>query len=225
MAKFGDLIMTTKQFSAGACCAVALVLGMGTANASLLSLTGGTSRFTPATNDVIGPGVEIFDNAVLATTANNVRLDWFFWGNESGATNTLWVDGGAASNTEGANNAPPPVLFPGFGSPWTSYVQATAGAVDMYFTSTIFGGNLTPGGGDALKSIAFNFLDDNGAAVSGPTNLVGFYLDDSGAGPDDDFDDYVGYAKAVVPIPAAVWLFGSALLGMVGIGTRRARKV
>jgi len=28
----------------------------------------------------------------------------------------------------------------------------------------------------------------------------------------------------VVPIPAAAWLFGSALLGMVGVGARRAKK-
>jgi len=32
------------------------------------------------------------------------------------------------------------------------------------------------------------------------------------------------HVTSIVPIPAAVWLFGSALLGMVGIGTRRSQK-
>lgn len=34
-----------------------------------------------------------------------------------------------------------------------------------------------------------------------------------------------GAAVAAVPLPAAAWLFGSALLGMAGIGHRRRRKV
>ena len=30
-----------------------------------------------------------------------------------------------------------------------------------------------------------------------------------------------GYEAAVVPVPAAVWLFGSGLLGLVGVARRR----
>ncbi|MGB5717515.1 MAG: VPLPA-CTERM sorting domain-containing protein [Gammaproteobacteria bacterium] len=30
------------------------------------------------------------------------------------------------------------------------------------------------------------------------------------------------YAAAVVPLPAAVWLFGSGLLGLIGIARRRS---
>lgn len=40
---------------------------------------------------------------------------------------------------------------------------------------------------------------------------------------DDGYSHYSGFG-AVVPIPAAVWLFGSALVGMAGIGYRRQAK-
>lgn len=37
-------------------------------------------------------------------------------------------------------------------------------------------------------------------------------------------DDLVDASVSVVPVPAAVWLFGSALLGLIGIGRRRAAR-
>lgn len=37
----------------------------------------------------------------------------------------------------------------------------------------------------------------------------------------DGFLDVEGYAEAYVPVPAAVWLFGSGLLGLVGVARRR----
>lgn len=44
------------------------------------------------------------------------------------------------------------------------------------------------------------------------------YLDDSGTGMQPG---YPGDGNAAVPIPAAVWLFGSGLLGITGLGFRR----
>jgi hypothetical protein len=35
------------------------------------------------------------------------------------------------------------------------------------------------------------------------------------------FIDNLHFGNAVVPIPAAIWLFGSGLLGMVGIARRK----
>ena len=41
---------------------------------------------------------------------------------------------------------------------------------------------------------------------------------------DDVFEEEYYYAKAsVVPIPAAIWLFGSSLLGLVGYSRRKAK--
>lgn len=39
-----------------------------------------------------------------------------------------------------------------------------------------------------------------------------------------DDNDYLVAGASVVPIPAAAWLFGSAMLGLVGIGRRRSKK-
>jgi hypothetical protein len=36
-------------------------------------------------------------------------------------------------------------------------------------------------------------------------------------------DDDSAYGAAVVPLPAAVWLFGSALLGLVGVARRKGK--
>lgn len=48
------------------------------------------------------------------------------------------------------------------------------------------------------------------------------YLDDSGTGMPPG---YPGNGNAAVPIPAAVWLFGSGLLGITGLGIRRKARV
>jgi len=57
-------------------------------------------------------------------------------------------------------------------------------------------------------------------------NVVGNYVlawEDLPGGGDRDFNDLVVEASvAPVPIPAAVWLFGSGLLGLIGIARRKA---
>ena len=59
-----------------------------------------------------------------------------------------------------------------------------------------------------------------------PNNVVGNYVlawEDLPGGGDRDFNDVVVEASvAPVPIPAAVWLFGSGLLGLIGIARRKA---
>ena len=48
------------------------------------------------------------------------------------------------------------------------------------------------------------------------TIIVGF--DDGGAGPDDNHDDLILALKsAEVPLPGALWLLGSGLVGLVGL--------
>jgi hypothetical protein len=34
-------------------------------------------------------------------------------------------------------------------------------------------------------------------------------------------EQFAAYSPAVVPVPAAVWLFGSGLIGLLGIARRR----
>ena len=64
-----------------------------------------------------------------------------------------------------------------------------------------------------LTADSFNFFADPGpGSTAGPFLSVARFQDTPGGG-----SDFVG----AVPIPAAVWLFGSGLLGLVGIARRR----
>ena len=58
-----------------------------------------------------------------------------------------------------------------------------------------------------------------------PDNSVGNFViawEDLAGGGDRDFNDIVVEADvAPVPVPAAVWLFGSGLLGLIGIARRK----
>jgi len=55
-------------------------------------------------------------------------------------------------------------------------------------------------------------------------DALGDFTTTLGLSPTFDYN-YVSYARwevaAVVPIPAAVWLFGTALIGLIGFGKRR----
>ncbi len=70
-------------------------------------------------------------------------------------------------------------------------------------------------GGETMSYLSFNQSDALGTAdVTGFTN--GKFVIDTSLGK----LSYVGTVSAV-PVPAAVWLFGSGLLGLVGIGRRK----
>ena len=72
------------------------------------------------------------------------------------------------------------------------------------------------GGIVGLTANDFNFFGTPGpgAGNPGPYLSVARFQD---TGIDQEFSDFVG----AVPVPAAVWLFGSGLLGLVGIARRR----
>jgi hypothetical protein len=56
------------------------------------------------------------------------------------------------------------------------------------------------------------------------SDLVLAYNDNILGTGDIDFDDMMVRAKftsTVVPVPAAAWLFGSGLLGLIGMARRR----
>lgn len=80
---------------------------------------------------------------------------------------------------------------------------------NYYWTSTIYALN-----GPYIDDAWF-FEFDNGNQASDPTHFT-FY---AWAVHDGD----VGVAPAAVPVPAAAWLFGSGLLGLIGVSrTRRS---
>ena len=86
--------------------------------------------------------------------------------------------------------------------------------------------------GDADANASLDFLDDLGfvdileiVSENTPDITTGgsfsFILANGESNPISGFVDTFGSASAVIPVPAAVWLFGSGLLGLVGVARRR----
>lgn len=90
--------------------------------------------------------------------------------------------------------------------------------------------------GDGTGNVNFLFGDPEvgGSDASGFTESKFFYLETSALNYDmsGEFDllcqpngciseIYSTFAPSIVPVPAAVWLFGSALLGFIGIARKR----
>ena len=86
--------------------------------------------------------------------------------------------------------------------------------------------------GDALANASVDFLDDLGYVdileiVTDKSQDVTtggsfeFTLLNGESNPIAGFVDTFGEATAVIPVPAAVWLFGSGLLGLVGVARRK----
>jgi len=75
---------------------------------------------------------------------------------------------------------------------------------------------------DLLDHMVTWLISDN---EERPNNVVGNYVlawEDLPGGGDRDFNDLVVEASvAPIPIPAAVWLFGSGLLGLIGFARRK----
>lgn len=98
------------------------------------------------------------------------------------------------------------------------------------FISGLFDGSFAVGAGGSLLSGTFSGLEISGldtqplisgnVSYTGGTlqgNLTGGRLELATAG-----SSVAGKLGAVVPVPAAVWLFGSGLIGLVGIARRKA---
>jgi hypothetical protein len=78
----------------------------------------------------------------------------------------------------------------------------------------------SPAGKDKTWVYAYNagFGDDNDIWFN-PDGSLAYYIADQILVP-DSFEGAVP-PDAIVPVPAAAWLFGSGLIGLVGIARRR----
>lgn len=143
-----------------------------------------------------GSAITIFDGSTggaglqLDSAANVV---FTFLGSEAAETNTFEVNGGTIfdqSNSTGDS----------------SIIGLAGGLLPFLYTTTAAGGSAANGSPfGAGLSIAFAALGDG--------SFIALFGDGAG---DSDRDDFaVKIAVSAVPLPPAVWLFISAILGLV----------
>jgi len=87
--------------------------------------------------------------------------------------------------------------------------------VDSTFEVTLLGG------GSFIESFTFNAANDIAAFV-GVSSDVAFnrvQIREITGGPENEF--FGQFYTSPVPVPAAIWLFGTSLLGLLSIGKRR----
>lgn len=191
-----------------------IMLVAGSAQAAVLSVTGGdntrtidnTFSLTPETGLTLGAPLITFNSGNAASGGLSLvgpgTLTFEFLGSDAVFTNTLQVAGGEIFSNIGTLVGA------------TSSIALPDGLVDFLFTTTGDGSGSAQNGGPITSPLSFAF-----AAIS-DTSLI--LLFDDGASGDRDLDDFaVRVSVSQVPLPAAVWLLLSAVLGLVSFSRIR----
>ena len=118
------------------------------------------------------------------------------------------------------------------GETWTFSFDAKQGNIEGATTAEAYVKVLTPGFATQANetfnttNLGFNWTGGSidvliDAAFVGSTLQIGFNSVASGNQGSGVFYDNLNVGVNAVPVPAAVWLFGSGLLGLVGVARRR----
>lgn len=170
----------------------------GIRGGSLDGVTGGDATGTNIGIDVMSiAGAEFNGGAVAEYEVTNGALNFDTAANTFVISGTVTIDNTVVSGT----------LFDG-------------GMVSASFTSGLFDVFQTDGSGVMSNSL----LTAIGEPVSSnPFAFVGFSLEsrDGTLNSTDVLSTSIGPRTPEVPIPAAVWLFGSGLIGLVGVARRK----
>jgi hypothetical protein len=210
-----ELTGTSKLRRLTAVCAGAITLAASlSANAAFVISAGGTTEALPISGndfngDLSGEGIHNMTTGAQLSVDMDGFVTFYYLAAESGYTNSF----NSGPNTITEHNE-------GFKwDGWSSFTISVAAneILDFSFTSATAHA-LTPvdnASGTSLEGLGI-MTDDN------MSDLVLAYNDNALGTGDADYDDMLVRAEfSAVPIPAAVWLFGSGLLGLIGIGRRR----
>ena len=212
----------------GAACACAISLSTTMPADASFVVSGGSVQSLPITGnnfntELISLGFSQMNAGGQLRVSQNGFIDFYYIGAESSFNNTFTAQGNALSG----NNK-------GF---LTEHNEAFNFSGYAGFTIAV----------SANETLNFSFTSDNAIALTpvdnfSNTNLQGqgIYFDPSQSGSlqqvilgyddqtindDNDFEDMLVRAdfrpSTVVPLPAAAWLFGSGLLGLIGISSRK----
>lgn len=179
----------------------------------LIELAGNASSNTFGVYDLNDPSrrLSIFEGNDAVDSFANLRL--------ARLTNGSW-----RVSVRELNNADDP-------SGWTAMTIATS-AFGFYLGTatqgTFFSGTaLNADGQDHLFAYAGTGTEFIGGPLAGEVFALQDYIlawEDLLGGGDRDYQDFVAVVQDVtpVPLPTAVWLFASGLIGLVGVARRRA---
>lgn len=207
-------------------CAICL-LAASQANATLLEITGGSAGDIPGvtgTNEGVGPvyGTTSRDGyygSTVSLTQDVTALKFEFLGFEAGFENEFNYSGTELFDTESLDSG-----FDGFdiefGNPLDSavYLNVLAGVLDFSFDYDSDAGTISNTGAnpdDALGTAgaANFFVSCESAALDRTCDSLIVWLDDNGAGDDDNHDDFVVRITASVPEPSVIAMLGFGLVG------------
>jgi len=155
---------------------------------------------------IFGPGSYSFDTTVANGGANS--------------------EAGTMSMTVGANQIGAHMLFDWSGNlsidvvnVWdiSSVFGSACNSVNAYSANCLWVGTPNPSGNTGTTVWGFASTDNNADGTMGVPMATGGPF----AGNNANFN--LKGTLAVVPVPAAVWLFGSGLLGLVGIARRKKK--
>lgn len=144
----------------------------------------------------------------------NSNIENYYGAGTSQGADYLWITDGDA--TTGINEVVEINFEPAFGMSLTSFSID----IDTFVDTSI---EVYDGSGGVILDFIFNI--DQGyenVSILSANGISGFSLFSLNAIEGNTAIDNVVVTTAVVPVPAAVWLFGSALLGLLSVIRRKA---